>query len=726
VGPRTTSNSECKRLQVVGLFAPKVQCEWAGPPAGDPYPDHKQVLVTPLVADFKLTTQTGELGSIHPSIVITTYNCLDGSSGQETGCFGVIRVLDGNTCRQQYSMTGATPTSSPIGSVTPAIADLDGDGRPDIVTSHIGGGVMGFKYDAASNQFVEMWGGYSTWNNANFHWNSVAVHDLDGDAVPEIIQVGVNAAVYSNTGAQLSLTATSQSYAHYIHPVLADVDGDGTVELVDGRYVWKFDKALKVWKAVGDGTVDTTRTLGQVALADFGTFGESAGADDRAALDGKPEVAVVTSGNVRVQTLGGRIVFGPVAIPNPGAHGSNVGGAPTVGDFDGDGRVEIGVAGATAYAVLDPDCVGGAASSDQCPTTASTVPTTGILWFTQSQDQSSNQTGSSVFDFEGDGKAEVVYADECFSRVYDGRSGDVLFSAHHTSCTWYENPVVVDADGDFRSEIVIGSNQSCNVTCPAVDPIHDGMRCETDADCPGVTLCGKEAPADKYGRCRCTQTSDCASSLLTCTDPIAGPSAAGRVCRASHPVGVKESGVKVLADSSDRWVGSRMIWNQHAYAVTNVKDDGKIPSLAEWKQNWKEPKLNNFRMNVQGDLGPEQVPDITSSGNSVEFTCGDLGASLRAKICNRGTAPVASGIPVTFYKGTRAPENKACTAVTSRYLAPGSCEVILCIWSDPAYDPVDIVISADDDGTGTGQSTECEEANNLGTLKGVSCAPILN
>ena len=39
-----------------------------------------------------------------------------------------------------------------------------------------------------------------------------------------------------------------------------------------------------------------------------------------------------------------------------------------------------------------------------------------------------SRTGSSVFDFEGDGSAEVLYNDECFLRVYNGRDGTTVFA----------------------------------------------------------------------------------------------------------------------------------------------------------------------------------------------------------------------------------------------------------------------------------------------------------
>ncbi len=718
VGPRGAFDPACKRLQVLGLFAPRPQCEWKAPPAGDPYPAHMNVLVTPLVVDFDFDNDPT---TSHPSIVFVTYNCEDGSCGADPGCYGVIRVIDGKTCAQQYNITSANAATLITGSVTPAIGDITGDGRPDIVTVHQGGGVMGFRFDAAQNKFVEIWTNYASFNNA-CHWDSVALHDLDDDGVPEIVQGGPFPAVYNTAGQLLDGSATTTAYSNQIHPVLADVDNDGSVEMLDGKEAFRFNKVTKKWEvAAGIGGP----SLGQVALADFGTFGANPALDDRSKLDGVPEVAVVTSGAVRVQTLAGRVVFGAVAIPAfPSSGTVGTGGAPTIADFDGDGRAEIGVAGATAYAVFDPDCAGVAGAT--CPTGGAG----GILWAKASQDASSNVTGSSVFDFDGDGKAEVVYADECFSRVYDGRSGEVLFSQFHTSCTWYENPVVADVSGNFRSAVLIPSNSNCNVGCPALDPIHDGTRCDVDADCPGTTTCKRTNAGDAYGRCRCAVKADCGAAALDCVDPIAGPSAQGKVCRALHPAGTPQRGLLVLHDVLDRWVRSRPIWNQHAYAVTNVDDKGTIPKTSAWKQNWKDPKLNNFRQNVQGVLDTQAAPDLTSAsdappGEHTVFACDSGTIHLKARVCNRGTGPVGAGEPITFYEGAAAFGMKICTTQTAMALASGTCEVVGCDWVSAPSSPPDVQVRADDDGTPTmGVTAECQEANNLGTLRGISCNAI--
>ena len=76
-----------------------------------------------------------------------------------------------------------------------------------------------------------------------------------------------------------------------------------------------------------------------------------------------------------------------------------------------------------------------------------------ILWTRPTQD-TSMVTGSSVFDFEHDGKAEVVYGDECYTRVYDGTVGTTLFEAPNPSCTVHETPVIADVDKDGRADDV--------------------------------------------------------------------------------------------------------------------------------------------------------------------------------------------------------------------------------------------------------------------------------
>ena len=702
VGPVGDADPTCVRDPVPGVFFPGAQCEWLGPPVGDPYPDHRNVLGAPAVA----LLDRGEEFS-RPSIVFISYNFTDGGEqscvGTDPAYYGVLRIIDGRTCEQTVSL--ALPPL--LGSASVAIADLGGaDDRPEIVAAKQNGGLVAFTFEVATGWRV-LWETASTIGDALCNWGGPSIHDLDDDGVPEII---FYATVFDAAGVVIDESippgAVQQTLPGVI-PVVADVDADGTPELVTGTQLYGWDRANRRWApeaALPGGG-------GLVAVADFGTFGADSAGDDRATLDGVAEVVTSGNGQVMVFTVGGRLLMSaPMQGPTPGR-----GGPPTIADVDGDGRVELASAGGSAYTVYDLDCAGTLVTPATCPSGRTDF----IAWTQPSQDLSSNLTGSSVFDFDGDRRAEVVYGDECFTRVYDGVTGDVLYSRYRTSCTWYENPVIADVDGDFNAEIVSTSNSNCpgSVSCPALDPIFDGVRCLDDDDCPGASTCGREQPADALGRCRCSSDTDCGGDSAVCRDPIAGPSPAGQVCRAGHPGSATAFGVRVLSDQLDRWVNTRTIWNQHAYSVTNIDDRARVPRTSAWLRNWAQPGLNNFRLNAPGDASDQALaPDLTVHAASA--TCVGADATVTAEVCNRGTEPVADGVLVSVYAGV--PPALVCAASTVTNLYPGGCQTVSCVWPAAAGDAQVVV---DDDGTGqaAGDNLECREGNNSASVVGVAC-----
>ncbi len=703
-GPGGSVDENCTNLALAGVFAPDVQCEWSGPPDGDPYPNHKNVLGTPVVIDFDFD---GNPATSHPSIVFVSYDGVDGGGDACIGTserFGVIRVIDGQNCEQQ-TLIDVHPA---VASAPLAVADLDGaaDNRPEIVGHRVGGGMFAVKWDAQSNAFVSHWQTSSLLGAGICLWSGPAIHDLNDDGIPEVL---MGASVFDGiNGNSIDESLGLQFTNVGIIPVVADLQGDGIPDLVVGNSIYEWNTTADLWSLA----TNALGAPGLVAVADFGTFGADPANDDRGTLDGIAEVVIVSSGTARLVTLDGRTILSPTALQFfPPATNAGTGGPPTISDFDGDGRAEFSVAGRGGYNVYDPDCTG---TPD--PAFCNTETTDGILWARPTQDLSSSVTGSSVFDFENDGTSEVVYADECFSRVYDGLSGDILYSAFRTSCTWYENPVVADVDGDLNSEIVIPSNNNCDIACPSLDPLFDGLRCEADIDCPGTTTCGIEA-GEATGNCRCISDSDCGGNGYVCTDPIAGPAPLGKVCRAGHP-GISQQGIRVVRDTLDRWVNSRPIWNQHAYSVTNVSNTGKIPRTSTWLQNWSQPGLNNYRQNIIGDPRLIGTPDLTS--NAQQITCEDGGANLNAKICNRGTETVAAGAPTTFYQGDPADGQIICTVQTTANLASGDCVVISCPWPDAVDGLVTVV--ADDPGVSDIEaSAECHEDNNQSFIEVGGC-----
>ncbi len=709
--PTKTFDPLCQVGGPPGNFAPTVKCEFTTPPAGDAFPNHRDVQATPMVVNFN----TGASGV--PSIVVPFTATVVSSYTEEQG---VIRVLRGDDCSLEANLGGGESghpgfvvSSSPV-----AVGDLDGDGSAEVVARAAEGQMVAFTKKAGS--WSRLWlsptAVTTPCNNSNHRcaagWAGPSIHDIDDDGKAEVILEG--AVISGATGALVSANpAGYASYSQGLNPVLANLDQDPAIELTNGATIWEWTAGA--WVAE---TYYTGGSAGFVAVADFGAYGAALPADN-------PEIATVSGGSITIRAADGTVIHGPIAVPGGG------GGAPTIADYDGDGLPELGVAGQAFLTVYDIDCGTTPRPNGTCNNTNACDDATGtpgacpagILWSRRTQDNSSNITGSSVFDFEDDGKAEVVYGDECFVRVYDGTDGTVLFSQFRSSCTWYENPIVADTDGNFRADLVSPSNLACSdgvngigctmLTADGVDQQFPGVRCKENKDCVS-NVCDN-------GLCRCTATSECcaAGTDAACSDegfkcvaPPAGTPGTGNTCRASHPKGIQ--GIRVYADANDRWVRSRTIWNQHAYHVTHVNEDGTVPKTSAWTKNWKDPDLNNFRQNVPGNANGKDSADVTAG--VAGFTCGSGGALLNAPVCNRGTAPLGSGVPVGFYDGT----TLACSTKTSKALQPGECETVSCTWgTPPTAAATDIKVVADDGDS----NSECKEGNNLGTVFGVVCEP---
>lgn len=630
-------NEECDRPIDIESIVPDVQCRWTAPPDGDGAPQSYHVMSTPVVVDFDFDADPATL---RPSIVTVTFP----TSGSYRNP-GVLRILDGATCEQQWSFPAAE--DAVMAPASPALGDLDIDGRAEVVAAAHGGGLVAFRYDLATATFARWWrsgtcdgagGRTPDSTGGSDQWNGPSIHDLDDDGIPEIVY---GATVYGADGCILSSTYGYPAYHRGIVPVVADVDEDGEMELVYGNQLLRFDRT------VGDLAPEAYFTpgslaAGQVAVADLGDWPLASLGGDRA------EVVVISSGYARVQTIEGTVVFGPVALPGGGS-----GGLPTIADFDGDGRREFASAGGANYVVFDLDCVPGGGTG-----TCASGRTDGILWTQPSQDLSSNVTGSSVFDFDANGSAEAVYADECFLRIYDGATGRVLYSAARSSGTTYENPVIVDVDGDFHAEIVSAVNDYAgSLGCPATDPLF---------------------PSSSF---------------------------------AVH------HGIVVLRDVADRWAASRPVWSQHAYAVTHVGNRGEIPRTRDVALNWRDPELNNFRQNVQGELEALGIPDLTSWGPTgpVVLPCTDGAGTLAARVCNRGLLPAGAGTVVAFRRESETgPE--LCRATLAATLDPGACAAVSCEAALPA-EPTDVYVVADPDAA----ADECLEGNNVAVLREVQC-----
>ncbi len=371
---------ECEAPAEVGSWTPEI--EWRSTAPGAVY-------TTPVVGQLTDDDGDGDIDSDDtPDVVVANVG----------GTIFALSGTDGSTL-WSYPGMGSEPS-------TAAIADLDADGRPEVIAT-------------GSTGWVALRGdtGELFWRNSGgttkLVCGGVGVYDLDADGLPEVVQGAVilngQTGVTRATGREGHGTGyTGGQYAAF--GVAADMDQDGDLEVVVGN-AWYDADGNTIWSS---GQPD-----GFVAVGNFDDddYGET--------------VVTWYPGRVRLQDDDGTILW------TDSYTGSTI-GPPTVADFDGDGLPEIGVAGNGVYVVIEHDGT--------------------TKWSRPINDYSSGFTGSAVFDFEGDGQAEVVFADEQDVWVFDGATGEVkLQESRHASATCSEYPAIADVDGDGHAEIIYSS-----------------------------------------------------------------------------------------------------------------------------------------------------------------------------------------------------------------------------------------------------------------------------
>lgn len=362
-------------------------------------PTSLNVMMTPSVVDLE--------GDGVPEVIYASTVSTGGGFVE----VGVLRALRGDTGAEVFTVTDPTLLVNTASSV--AVGDIDNDGRPEILAcDNTGARLICFEHD-----------GTFKWRSTTLeviNWGAPSIADLNEDGSPEIV-IGRQAL---DAAGNLLWTGTGGRGGDSVGPisVVSDVDNDGDLDVVAGNTVYS-----------GSGAILFQNTAIPDSLPAVANFD----------ADTQAEIVTVIGGVVRLIDLGPGASL--TVLASASILGGGAGGPPTIADYDADGFPEIGVAGATRYIVYEYD---GSATLQQ-------------KWDAVIQDSSSNRTGSSVFDFNGDGAAEVVYRDELFLRVYRGTDGVVLFTTEMSSCTWYEYVLVADVDADGNAEIVACANNNC-------------------------------------------------------------------------------------------------------------------------------------------------------------------------------------------------------------------------------------------------------------------------
>ena len=284
-----------------------------------------------------------------------------------------------------------------------AIGDVDGDGEPDIVAGTT-------EYDLA----VLDARGDVRWTAPQpfFLETEVLITDLDADGTPEVISDGT--AYNGKTGETLFAIPPHG----WRSPVAADLDGDGTQELIVGTQVYSHTGALE-WST-------------GITSAYLGVFAEAVNIDDDGGLETLFVVGDREVSTVHVHDDDGAFIRSfEVPVGNAGK--------PGVADFDEDGDVEIAVSGVGFVSVHELDGT--------------------ELWRAPTVDERGLK-GVTAADLDHDDVSELLLADEGSLRIFNGATGDVLFQdlEHRSAANSFARPQVADLDNDGLPDVVVASD----------------------------------------------------------------------------------------------------------------------------------------------------------------------------------------------------------------------------------------------------------------------------
>jgi hypothetical protein len=330
---------------------------------------------------------------------------------------------DGSFKTQQTFDVGDNPDAV-------AVADLNGDGKPDLVVANVNNGV------GSGTVSVLLGNGDGTFQTQHMVAvgsvpSAVAVTDLNGDGKPDLVVLNsfdnTMSVLLGNGDGSFQTPHTTAVGSHPSAVAVADLTGDGIPDLVVAN---TDDHTVSVLLGNGDGSFQTQ------LIFDVGSFPDAVAVADLNG-DGKPDLVAANANDTTVNVLlgNGDGSFQTRQTVDVGAFPDAV----AVADLNGDGKPDLIV-------------------TNRNNKTVSVLLGNGDGTF---QPQQTFAVGSGPFsvavaDLNGDGKPDLVVFNGYTVSVLLG-NGDGTFQPQQTiALGHYPNAVVVaDVNGDGKPDLIV-------------------------------------------------------------------------------------------------------------------------------------------------------------------------------------------------------------------------------------------------------------------------------
>lgn len=568
-------------------------------------------------------------------------------------------VLDPRTC-DSFGISSFEPVieweagSNESSRATVAVGDLDGDGMPEIVANF----TPGFGLFQKGHLVCLSGTGQERWRNEEADLgfaSSPAIGDLDGDGVPEIVGVRAKGSQFAlNQGDYTVVAWNAQGVELWESAPYSHLHFD----YASGPALSDMDHDGRVEVVAGRVILDADGTERGVGEHGHGSYGVALNISEASLpaitdlnLDGVEEVVV------------GDAVYSP--------DGETLWHDPT----QDDGMIGI--------ANLDDDAYGEFVASSW--NTVRAVDTDGsILWGPIELPGANILSPAAIADLDGDGYPEVVVA-----------GGNQIRAIHHDGTTLWQK-VVTDMSGASGASIFDFDNDGV----PEVVYIDEIEIVAYD----GATGAVKFHSTD-HG-------SDTMMDYAVIADVDADGAAEIVVAHVLHG-----TAISVYGDANGSWAPARPVWNQHAYSVNNVLDDLSIPPLADLgftRHNTWHAASNTLNPDADGDL--ELSADLV---DVCDVTCDDGSAFVSARVRNHGTAELPAGVALTLFAITDEGSVHVGRLEVPSPTPPATTSEVVVFEIDAALarraNSLRLEVDEGD------AFSECDETNNASTMAGPIC-----